>query len=710
MTKLKDYFRLARQLPLREVRRRGSALLLRTAIRLLERWRDRQGSTYLPETSAPDISFRMRFGGEALPAEVAHRLRQDARHAIAHEFDILGSGRVAVHHGMACAGIEGVRHPQQPAVIADTEGAWLQSRVTPANLAESQRIWRLISASEWARPDYRPIDWQIDIRSGYRWSERDYHADIQIGPVRGADIKLPWELARMQHLPQLAQAARLGETGAATEIRAQILDFIASNPPRYGVNWKGPMDVAIRAVNWLAALGIMQHGGCTYDGEFRAVVGRSLLEHGLHVLQHLEWSEEPRSNHYLANITGLLFIAAHLPDAPQTTGWLGFATREFLIELQRQFHPDGSNYEASTGYHRLSSEMAMFGAALLLGLDPAVQRQAVQPQPRLAVRPPQPGTTLPLHALPDGTQTLLPATLWPLLERMAEFTADILKPDGRPILTGDQDSGRLLKLDPSTAAPHDHRGLLRLAGVLFDRPDLTEAGGGPGIESRALAALSRQRRLPASGNRFPAHHYRIGPDSAPALPRTPVARHISLPLPAASTAGLQLAGYPDFGLYILRSERLFCALRCFDPAVPGIWGHSHDDNLAIELMIDGVNHSVDPGTYVYTSLPEYRDRYRSAEAHFTPRPADRAALQASGPFTARQVAHAACRQFGPQGFSAVLTGPDWTAERIVVLSESSLDIFDAVSPGPLAASLSLDQRPTITDGYGCKTARPAYLL
>jgi len=710
MTTLKDYIRLARQLPLREVGRRGSALLLRTAIRRLERWRDRQGSTYLLGTSAPDIAFRMRFGGEALPAEVADRLRQEARHALAHEFDILGSGRVTVYHGMTCAGIEGVCHPSQPAPTADADGTWLQARVTPANLAESQRIWRLISASEWARPDYRPIDWQIDIRSGYRWAERDYHADIQIGPARGADIKLPWELARMQHLPQLAQAARLGEAGAASEIRAQILDFIASNPPRYGVNWKGPMDVAIRAVNWLVALGIMQDGDCGYDADFRAVVGRSILEHGLHVLQHLEWSEEPRSNHYLANITGLLFIAAHLPDAPLTDGWLGFATREFLIELQRQFHPDGSNYEASTGYHRLSSEMALFGAALLLGLDPAAQQQAAQPQPRLSVRPPQPGTALPLDVLPGGPKSLLPAALWPLLERMAEFTADIIKPDGRPVLTGDQDSGRLLKLDPSTAAPHDHRGLLRLAGALFDRPDLTAAGGGAGIESRALAALSRQRSLPASGTRFPSRSRCIGPDSVPTRPEAPIARHISLPLPAGSTAGLQLAGYPDFGLYILRSERLFCALRCFDPALPGIWGHSHDDNLAIELVIDGVDHSIDPGTYVYTSLPEYRDRYRSVAAHFAPRPAGKVALQTTGPFTARQVAHAICRQFRPQGISAILTGPDWTAERTVVLSETSLDIFDAVTPGPLAVPPPPDQRPTVTDGYGCKTTRPAYLL
>ncbi len=667
----------------------------------LQKWRDFRSSTYLPASASPssNLQFQLKLRDLAIPAETAALLLQTAQRAIAHEFDLLGSGPIAVRHGMHCPGIEDVRFPPQAAVVADPEGRWLHARVTSANRLESCRIWRMISQGHWARPDYQPIDWQIDIRSGYRWSELTYHSDIRIGPARGADIKLPWELARMQHLPQLALAARLGGEGAAQEIRAQILDFIACNPPRYGVNWKTPMDVAIRAVNWLVALGLMQGQDCDYDADFRAVVGRSLVEHGRHVLQHLEWSEEPRSNHYFANIVGLLFIATHLPDYPEAHDWRGFSIREFLTELQLQFHADGSCYEASTGYHRLSGEMALLGAALLLGQTAEI----AAPYRRLNVRPPQNTSALPLYDLSDGRQTILPPATWSLLERIAEFTTDIIKPDGRPILIGDQDSGRFLKLDLGTASPHDHRSLLRLADALFGRA--TEDAS---IEAATVHELAAGRHLPNSPEAFAARQRRVGESVPPPVPDAVIPR-VSISLPPRATDDLRLAAYPDFGLYILRSDKLFVALRCFDPAIPGIWGHSHDDNLAIELQVDGKDHSTDPGTYVYTSLPEYRDLYRAAVAHNVPRPVGITAIQADGAFLVRHRATARCLHFSRRGISARLDGTGWSAERTILLTQDTLHIFDAVSPGPLSSPVSPDQIPTVTDGYGCKTTRTAYL-
>jgi len=61
-----------------------------------------------------------------------------------------------------------------------------------------------IKIIELISPDYNLIDWQLDFRSGYRWSEKFESNKIKIGNVKGADIKVPWELARFQHLPLLA--------------------------------------------------------------------------------------------------------------------------------------------------------------------------------------------------------------------------------------------------------------------------------------------------------------------------------------------------------------------------------------------------------------------------------------------------------------------------------------------------------------------------
>ena len=86
-----------------------------------------------------------------------------------------------------------------------------------------------------------PIDWQLDFKSGYRWSEKIWASRLSYSHLPGVDVKVPWELSRMQHLPQLAlRASILGENDnearlLVREIRNQWLDFIATNPPGFGV-------------------------------------------------------------------------------------------------------------------------------------------------------------------------------------------------------------------------------------------------------------------------------------------------------------------------------------------------------------------------------------------------------------------------------------------------------------------------------------------
>jgi hypothetical protein len=101
---------------------------------------------------------------------------------LAHRFDLLGSGWVEVKR-------------------AGFKEQGLSNVVPQAALSESERIWKCIDAS------YSPIDWQLDFKSGHRWSEQEWYQAVRVAPVAGADIKVPWELARCQHLPQMALVA-----------------------------------------------------------------------------------------------------------------------------------------------------------------------------------------------------------------------------------------------------------------------------------------------------------------------------------------------------------------------------------------------------------------------------------------------------------------------------------------------------------------------
>ena len=189
---------------------------------------------------------------------------------------------------MKCRGLEGYRYEMSEEIVADAEGEWLKGKINRSNLTEARRLWHLIYQNRSSKEDYVPIDWQLDFKSGYRWNESTWCKDIRFGDTPGVDVKVPWELARMQHLPMLAWAYGLSDQGEngfqpasayAQEFRNEILDFMATNPPRYGVNWYCAMDVGIRVVNWLVAHDLFLSFGVEFDHDFEVALTNSVCRH-----------------------------------------------------------------------------------------------------------------------------------------------------------------------------------------------------------------------------------------------------------------------------------------------------------------------------------------------------------------------------------------------------------------------------------------------
>ena len=111
-----------------------------------------------------------------------------ARSYLDHEFDLLGSGFQRNYLGMQARGINGVLFSQKSDY----------SEINYSNRSQAKQIKSLID------DDYDPIDWHIDFKSGYRWKQNTWFKNIKHGHILGVDIKVPWELSRMQHLPQMA--------------------------------------------------------------------------------------------------------------------------------------------------------------------------------------------------------------------------------------------------------------------------------------------------------------------------------------------------------------------------------------------------------------------------------------------------------------------------------------------------------------------------
>ena len=592
---------------------------------------DARASTYADASRIPGGGLLRYFSpctAELLRPSAA-LIRGLTEHFLEHRFDLLGSGWVRVEHGMTCAGVEGHQFPPAPRVPSDQSGDWLRGRVTAANFPEAHRVWTLVDRA------YRPLDWHLDFKSGYRWPETTWFGHISYGQAPGVDIKVPWELARMQHLVVLAHAftlARAGEVGGRPaavyqrEFRNEVLDFVATNPPRFGVNWQCAMDVAIRAANWLVAYDLFRAAGAEFDREFEEVFVRSIYEHGAHVRQHLEWSEHFRGNHYLADVVGLLFVAAFLPRNAETDEWLAFAVAELIREFGTQFGEDGGNFEASTNYHRLSAEMVVYGTALVLGL-PAAKQQALG-----ECAPAQPGRKrvaagVPLGQFPrpDGAGVApFPAWYWERLGRVFAFSAALADANGRVPQFGDNDSGRFLKLLP--AMQPRLPGELRAGGPRTDAHLQGGAGGSDVMEDvlnhdHLLAALAGLLE-PPPGARSLAAVWRLETMAVRGLARLPGAAGAGVATPTRATvmpddAKPVFQVFPQFGVVVVECGWLRAVIRCGPVGQCGLGGHAHNDPLSFELTVAGQPLVVDPGSYLYTPLPTERNRFRAAAAHST---------------------------------------------------------------------------------------------
>jgi len=556
---------------------------------------------------------------------------------------------------------------------------------------------------------------------------------------------VPWELGRMQHLVWLAWAYVLAKQGLQNisgpdlyraQFRNQVLDFIAQNPPRFGVQWACTMDVAIRVSNWLVAYDLFRAYGATFDGPFARVFARSVYEHGLHIVRNLEWAVRLRHNHYLANIVGLLFVAAYLPATTETDTWLAFAIEELIHEVRAQFHPEGSNFEGSVCYHRLSAEMVVYATALVLGL-PAKRLRAVRAVSldtalrqmgleafliRLCRLSDRAEDRLPKSASPASGASVFPSWYFERLERMAEFTMHVTKPNGHVAQIGDNDSGRFLKVMPAgrrlsareAKAAHsnlndrygmseddpywmeDHLDHAHLVGAVsgpFDRKEFIEFGGANSLDRALVQSLAGGRRIESylsRGERTVADGTTIG-SVATSRQLTEhlrkskgYARQAIEFVPPRGTADqgslltdLKRYGYPAFGVYIFRSQRLFLVIRCGDVGRNGQGGHSHNDQLCAELQIDAADWVRDPGTYVYTALPERRNQYRSVKAHFAPQSGDcEPAPLDRGLFALPDQTKATAISFGPKEFVGMHYGYGKPTYRFVFLNETGVTIVD----------------------------------
>ena len=275
--------------------------------------------------------------------------------------------------------------------------------------------------------------WNLDFVSGKDWPM--IPADrLTIVRFDGSDVKVPWELSRLQFLPILGCAYRLRQEERYRDAaRAITLDWIDRNPTGTGVNWTIAMEAALRA---LSLLFLVQHLWPMRPDEqgWLDRVTRSLWDHLLFIEAHLEFSHLVRGNHYFSNLVGLLGLALFL-DGEGMEERRSLYARQVEREIRHQVREDGGDFEASAGYHVLVIQMCT--TALLMmraaGMQPAssFESRLRQMYRWLRIVADDRGRLPHFGDCDDGRVQWLPSDLgqmlnFPLVQRDSLFVTDLL--------------------------------------------------------------------------------------------------------------------------------------------------------------------------------------------------------------------------------------------------------------------------------------------
>jgi hypothetical protein len=280
----------------------------------------------------------------------------------------------------------------------------------------------------------KDIQWRRDPLSNYVWP-LDYHRDIQLMRADGSDIRVLWELNRLGHLLPFASAYSLTKDERyAAEFLAQLRSWAEQNPYGRGPNWNCAMEVALRAMNLLAAFETFRHSP-RVDSDFLSFFLQLLQQHGDYIRHNLEFSHIATSNHYLSDVVGLLWLGLLLPELRDAQEWREFGLVQMLREMDKQVLADGADFEASTGYHRFVTELFLYSFMLCRANDVEIDQR-----------------------------------YWTKLRQMLTYIRGYLRPDGFAPLIGDTDNGQVLPFVRRRA--DDHAYLLEIGAKVFDDPEL----------------------------------------------------------------------------------------------------------------------------------------------------------------------------------------------------------------------------------------------
>ena len=313
--------------------------------------------------------------------------------------------------------------PDQP------EYQWLGHLLTRANQVVNHKL----SFFDLEECDLgSPIDWNRDHKSGKK-APMDFSPSIDYRDFNvTGDAKYVWEPNRHHQLVILGRAYRAsGVADYAKALIDQLGGWMAACPFGLGMNWRSPLELSVRLINWVWAIDLIRDAGLM-DEAFTQKFLRTVHLHLWEITRKYSRGSST-NNHLIGEAAGVFIASGYFSQFRQAVQWQKQSSEILCREILTQISPDGVNREQAIGYH-----LFVLRFYLLVGL---VARRI-------------------------GWE--LPKSFWDRLERMLEFVGTLSEGGTELPWFGDSDDGYVLNLGSQS---DDVRSLLAVGVTLFDRSD-----------------------------------------------------------------------------------------------------------------------------------------------------------------------------------------------------------------------------------------------
>lgn len=196
-----------------------------------------------------------------------------------------------------------------------------------------------------------PPDWLINPFNGQRITSSDLNwwEIPDFDPTVG-DIKLIWELSRMDWVLAFAQRAHQGDQLSLNRLNDWLTDWCQSNPPYKGPNWKCGQEASIRLMHLAMASLILGEVGTTTCG-----LQDLIRVHLKRIAPTIQYAIAQDNNHGTSEAAALFIGGSWLAALGIEEGkdWERIGRRWLENRARRLICPDGSFSQYSLNYHRM---------------------------------------------------------------------------------------------------------------------------------------------------------------------------------------------------------------------------------------------------------------------------------------------------------------------------------------------------------------------